>query len=59
MLKLIESNYTTKADLKEVTGNGMPNLALKSNLAKLEADVHKIDVGKLKAVHVDLSKLRM
>ena len=37
----------------------MSNLALKSNLAKLEAEVYKIDVGKLKTVHVDLSKLRM
>ena len=33
------------------------NLALKSNLASLKTEVDKIDVDKLKAVPVDLSKL--
>ena len=35
----------------------MSNLALKLNLAKLKAEVDKIDVEKLKTVPVDLSKL--
>ena len=30
---------------------------LKSNLAKLKAEVDKIDIYKLKTVHVDLSEL--
>ena len=34
------------------------NFVLKSNLASLNAEVDKIDVEKLKTVHVDLSKLR-
>ena len=31
-------------------------MALKSNLTSLKAEIDKIDVDKLKAVHVDLSK---
>ena len=51
------SNYTTKADLKNATGIDTSNLALKSNLAKLKAEIYKIDVDKLKLVPADLSKL--
>ena len=35
----------------------MSNLALKSNLPRLKAGIDKIDVGKLKTVPTDLSKL--
>ena len=35
----------------------MSNLASKSDLAKLKAEIDKIDVGKLKAVPVDFTKL--
>ena len=51
------SNYATKTDLKEATGIDTSNLAAKSDLASLKAETDKIDVGKLKAVPVDLSKL--
>ena len=51
------SNYATKTDLKGTTGIGTSNLALKSNLAKLKAEVDKIGLVKLKTVPVDLSKL--
>ena len=51
------SNYITKTDLKGITETDTSNLALKSNLAKLKAEVDKIDVDKLKTVPVDLSKL--
>ena len=51
------SNYTTEADLKNATGIDTSNLALKSNLAKLKAEIYKIDVDKLKPVPADLSKL--
>ena len=37
------SNYTTKNDLIKATGIGKSNLALKSNLTKLKAEVDKID----------------
>ena len=42
------SNYATKADLKVETGVDTSNLAAKSQLAHLKAEVDKIDIGKLK-----------
>ena len=51
------SNYATKTDLKNATGVDTSKLAAKSDLASLKAEVDKIDVGKLKTVPVDLSKL--
>ena len=50
-------SYATKTDLKGATVIDTPNLALKSNLAKLKAEVDKINVDKLKTVPADLSKL--
>ena len=41
----------------EATGIDTSNLALKSNLANLAAEIDKIDVDKLKTVPTDLSKL--
>ena len=55
--KIDLSNYVTKLELKEATGIDTSNFALKSNLASLKTEVDKIDVGKLKTVPVDLSKL--
>ena len=54
---LKETNYATKTDLKNATGVDMSQLASKSDLASLKAEVDKIDVDKLKTVPVDLSKL--
>ena len=51
------SNYVTNGDSKGATGIDTSNLAGKSDLASLKAEVEKIDVGKLKTVPVDLSKL--
>ena len=56
-VKVYLSNYATKTDLNKATGIDTSNPALKSNLAKLKAEIDKIDVGKLKTVPVDLSKL--
>ena len=47
----------TKADLKGATDVDTSNLAAKSDLASLKADVDKIDIDKLKNVLIDLSKL--
>ena len=52
-VKVDLSNYATKTDLKNATGIDTSNLALKSNLAKLKAEVDEIDVDKLKTVPVD------
>ena len=47
-VKLDLPNYATKADLKNATGIDTYNLALKSNLANLKAEVDKIDVKEIK-----------
>ena len=43
--------------LKKATEIDMPNLALKSNLAKLKDEIDKIDADKLKTIPIDLRKL--
>ena len=51
------SNYATKTELRKATEIDTSNLALKSNLAKLKAEVDKIDLCKSKNNDVTLSKL--
>ena len=51
-VKVDLSNYATKTDLKNVT-----HLDTKTNLASLKTEFDKVDIGKLAAVPVDLSKL--
>ena len=51
------SNYTTKADFKNVTYVDTSSFALKTNLANLKTEVDKLDIGKLVPVLTDLSKL--
>ena len=53
-VKVDLSNYATKADLENVKGTNICKLALKPNL---KAEIDQIDVGKLKTVPIDLSKL--
>ena len=47
----------TRADLKRALGVDISNLAAKSDLASLKAEVDEIDIDKLKTVPADLSKL--
>ena len=54
-VKLDFSNYATKTNQKRAAGADTSNLAAKSDLAILKAEVDKIDVEKLKTVSVDLS----
>ena len=56
-VKIDLSNYVTKADIKNITHVDTSNFASKTNLANLKTEVDKLDIGKLKAVPVDLSKL--
>ena len=49
------SNCVTKADLKGAAGVDKYNLAAKSDLASLKAEVDKIDRDKLKIVPADFS----
>ena len=45
-VKVDSPNYAIKTDVKKATEIDTFNLALKSNLAKLKAEVDKIDVDK-------------
>ena len=56
-IKVNLSNYATKLDLKNATGLDTYKLTTKSELASLKPEVDKIDVGKLKTLPTDLSKL--
>ena len=57
-VKVDLSNYTTKADIKNISHVDTSSFALKSNLASLKTEVDKLDIDKLVPVPVDLSKLR-
>ena len=56
-VKVDLSNYATKTDLKNVTHVDTSSFALKTNLANLKTEVDKLDIDKLVAVPVDVSKL--
>ena len=56
-VKVDWSNYAAKADLNNATGIYISELALRSDLPNLKAEVDKIDVYKWKTISVDLSKL--
>ena len=51
------SNYATKTDIKNISHVDTSRFELKLNLAGLKAEVEKLDIDKLVAVPVDLSKL--
>ena len=51
------SNYATKTDIKNISHVDTSSFVLKTNLASLKTEVHKLDIEKLKPVPVDLSKL--
>ena len=56
-VELVLANYVPKTDLKRTTGVDTSNLAAKSSLVSLKAEVAKIDIDKLKTLFADLSKL--
>ena len=51
------ANYATKTDLKNITHVDVSTFAIKTNLAALKTEVHKIGADKLKTTPADLSKL--
>ena len=51
------SNYSPKADIKNITHVDTSNFALKTNLANLKTEVDKLDIDKLVPVPNDLNKL--
>ena len=56
-VKVDLSNYTTKADIKNILHVDTSGFALKANLASLKTEVNKFDIDKLLPVPFDLSKL--
>ena len=56
-VKIDLSNYATKTDLKNVSLVDTSSFTLKTNLASLKTEVHKLDIEKLVPIPVDLSKL--
>ena len=56
-VKVDLSNYTTKADIKNISHIDTWSFALKSNLAILKTEVAKLDIDKLVPVPVDLRKI--
>ena len=56
-VKVDLSNYTTKADIKNISHVNTSSFALKTNLANLKTEVDKLDIDKLVPVPTDLSKL--
>ena len=51
------SHYAIKADIKNISLVDTSSFALKTNLASLKTEVHKLDIEKLVPIPVDLSKL--
>ena len=56
-MKVDLSNYSTKADIKNISHVATSSFALKTNLAGLKTGVDKLDIDKLAPVPFDLSKL--
>ena len=56
-VKVDLSNYAIKTDLKKTTRVDTSCFGLKTNLASLETEVDKLDVGELAPAPVGLSKL--
>ena len=56
-VKVDLSNYTTKADIKNIPNVDTPSIALKTDLSSLKSKVNKLDIDKLVPVPVNLSKL--
>ena len=57
-VKVVLSNYATKADLKNATGVDTSKFAKKVDLANLKSNVDKLDIDKLKNVPSGLSSLK-
>ena len=56
-LKIDLSNYAAKADMKNILHIDTSRFALKTMLANLKSKVDKLDIGKVKPLPDDVSKL--
>ena len=57
-VELDMSHYTTKTDLKNMTGIDITSFAKKVDLANLKSNVGKLDIDKLKNVPTNLSNFK-
>ena len=56
-VKVDISNYTTKADIKNISHVDTSSFVLKTNLTNLKTELDELDIDKLVPVPVNLSKL--
>ena len=56
-VKVALSNYSTKADIRNISHVDTSSFALKTNLANLKTEVDKLDIDQIVPVPVDWSKL--
>ena len=56
-VKIDQSNYATKTDMKNISQIDTSSFALKTNSASLKTKVDKLDINKLIPIPADLSKL--
>ena len=56
-IKIDQSNYATKIDIKNIWYVDTSRSALKTNLASLKTEVDELDIDKLVPIPLDLSKL--
>ena len=56
-MKIDLSNYATKRDIKNVSHVDTSSFALKTSLANLKTEVHKLNIYKLIPIPAELSKL--
>ena len=52
------SNYETKTDLRNATGNDTSKFAKNVDLANLKSNIDKLDIDKLKNVPTNLTNLK-
>ena len=56
-VKIDQSNYATKTDIKNISHGDASSFALKTSLSSLKTEVDKLDTDKLIPIPVDLGKL--
>ena len=57
-VKVDSSNYTTKADIKNITHVDTSSFALKTIVTNLKTEVDKLDIDKLRSLPNNLSILK-
>ena len=56
-VKIDQSNYATKTDIKNISHGDTSRFALKTSLSSLKTEIDKLDSDRLIPIPVDLGKL--